>query len=514
MQRSNGKTRQRHTGQQAIAMPPPSFLFAGLLSDSLDRLMKRIVLFCLGLVCLSVALRGTEIEARWRALRAEATPEQLYTLLYALPKGGDLHQHAGGSNRSEWMWAILTDPQRNGGDTYYSRVRFTAAPDAIAATARYHTIRQITYDRLDGTTRSEYVRLTDLSPTEKDGWLNAFRLDAPGEGRREFFNAHWPRLGDINRNPTVRFELLVENLKAYAAEGVRYLESQFDVDKCVLADGTLLNDEAALARLEARLARPDVTALGITVRFQRSVLRFSPDAEDELAHSFAWVDAHRDRWVGINMVGIEENGFGYPIRFLRRFRELRRQYPRIALSIHAGEMDGPDKHIRDTLLLGANRIGHGVNLIQDPETLLLLQQTQRVLVEINLISNQLLEYTPDVRAHPFPEYLRTGVPVCLNTDDRGMWDSNLTDEYYTAVTTFNLSWTELVQLGRDSLRFAFVEEPVKAQLLASYDASVNAFEQRLLKGPTSDTWNGLRDTRPVTYSYAQRTWGFTFPEGL
>ncbi|MEJ1972057.1 MAG: hypothetical protein WDM96_06160 [Lacunisphaera sp.] len=62
-----------------------------------------------------------------------------------------------------------------------------------------------------------------------------------------------------------------------------------------------------------------------------------------------------------------------------------------------------------------------------------------MLVEINLISNRLLEYTPDLAKHPFPEYLRTGIPVCLNTDDRGMWDSNLTDEYYTAVTTFNLS---------------------------------------------------------------------------
>jgi len=71
-------------------------------------------------------------------------------------------------------------------------------------------------------------------------------------------------------------------------------------------------------------------------------------------------------------------------------------------SIHAGEMDGPDRHVRDTLLLGASRIGHGVNLIKDPETLLLMQQTRRVLVEVNLISNRLLGYVPDLSAHPFP----------------------------------------------------------------------------------------------------------------
>jgi adenosine deaminase CECR1 len=107
-------------------------------------------------------------------------------------------------------------------------------------------------------------------------------------------------------------------------------------------------------------------------------------------------------WVGLNMAGIEENGYGYPSRFLDTFRRMRARYPTLALSIHAGEMDGPDHHVRDTLLLGATRIGHGVNLIKDPDTLLLLQQTRRVLVEINLISNRLLGYVPDLSHAPVP----------------------------------------------------------------------------------------------------------------
>jgi adenosine deaminase CECR1 len=210
------------------------------------------------------------------------------------------------------------------------------------------------------------------------------------------------------------------------------------------------------------------------------------------------------------MAGIEENGFGYPARFLDKYRELRRRYPALALSIHAGEMDGPDRHIRDTLLLGASRIGHGVNLIKDPETLLLLQQTRRVLVEINLISNRLLQYTPDLSLHPFPEYLRTGVPVCLNTDDRGMWDSNLTDEYYTAVTTFNLSWDELVQLGRNSLIHSFAQPELKARLLGEYEAAVADFAARYSAGSVNDAINRLAAVKPVAYGYAKRTWGLEF----
>jgi adenosine deaminase CECR1 len=261
--------------------------------------------------------------------------------------------------------------------------------------------------------------------------------------------------------------------------------------------------------VKRRLAQPDVAGSGVTVRFQKAILRFLPGSEQSLAKAYEFVDAHRDLWVGLNMVGIEENGHGYPARFLEAFRALRVRYPTLALSIHAGEMDGNDSHIRDTLLLGASRIGHGVNILKDPDTLLLLQQTRRVLIEINLISNRLLEYTPDLTKHPFPELLRTGVPVCLNTDDRGMWDSNLTDEYYTAVTTYNLSWDEIVQLGRNSLTFSFIQPDAKAKLLADYDRAVAAFEAKFAP---ADSLSQLATVKPVTYGYAKRNWGFPFAQ--
>jgi adenosine deaminase CECR1 len=173
-------------------------------------------------------------------------------------------------------------------------------------------------------------------------------------------------------------------------------------------------------------------------------------------------------------------------------------------------MDGPDRHVRDTLLLGATRIGHGVNLIKDPDTLLLLQQSRRVLIEINLISNRLLGYVPDLSTHPFPEYLRTGVPVCLNTDDRGMWDSNLTDEYYTAVTLYHLSWAEILAMGRDSLSRSFAQPEVKARLLCDFDRRIAAFEERYGAGQPDGALSALSAVKPVTYGYAKRNWGFDF----
>ena len=229
------------------------------------------------------------------------------------------------------------------------------------------------------------------------------------------------------------------------------------------------------------------------------VARFLPDAEQRLRDLYAITDRYRDLYVGINMVGREDNEKGYPLRFLPVLRELRRKYPGINLSIHAGESDEPNYHVRDTLLLGAQRIGHGVNLITDPQTMVLMRNGP-YLVEINLISNLLLEYVSDYSQHPFPEYLRVGIPVALSTDDRGMWDSNMSDEFYVAVREFNLSWEEIVKLGRNSLYYSFLDEPTKQRLLANYDKSVAAFAE----GFKRKGWGALSSAQPVSYGFLCR----------
>ena len=109
------------------------------------------------------------------------------------------------------------------------------------------------------------------------------------------------------------------------------------------------------------------------------ILRFLPNAEDQLRRVYKLVHENPDLLVAVNMVGREDNDKGYPARFLPTLRELRQQYSGVRLSIHAGEVDEPNEHVRDTLLLG---------------------------------------YVNDYSEHPFPEYLRTGIPVALSSDDR------------------------------------------------------------------------------------------------
>ena len=376
---------------------------------------------------------------------------------------------------------------RDRGYEYFTKVRiencreygenaFSIAPYLLL----FRNIVASEYESLNDCERSEYKALRDLTNTEKAAWFNSVRLDKPYEGRDEFFQTHWQRLNALVRNPWIQAEILFKNMQAFGEEGLSYVEFQVAVGGFQMPDGSALTSDAVADILRERLQQKDAIDTGVTVRFQIAILRFVPFAEESLRSAYHFVHANPDLWVAVNMVGREDNDKGYPRRFLATMRDLRRQYSGVKLSIHAGEVDEPNGHIRDTLLLGADRIGHGLNLITDDE---LMRQMRHgpYLVEINLISNLLLNYISDYSQHPFPEYLRTGIPVALSTDDRGMWDSTITDEFFVAVTEYDLSWDEVKLLSRNSLSHAFIDQTQKQALLSRYNRAIKKFETRIGK---------------------------------
>ena len=437
--------------------------------------------------------------------KSKATDKQLYQFLYNMPKGADLHQHSSGSNFPNWWYEIATNSELNGGYSYYTKVSLNLCQgygqNAFGFSSPMLTFVNIsahTFHQLSVCEQKNYKALSSLTPTEKKAWQQSLWLDKDFEGRDEFFQAHWQRLNELTSNPYIAAELFVRNMKSFSAEGVIYLESQFNVAAFMTPDGKPQTQEKALTILKQRLAQKDAKETGVTVKLIYQLLRFSPIAEQQLIDIYKFVDKHRDIYVGINMVGREDNGKGHPLRFLSTLRELRQQYPAIALTIHAGEVDEPNFHIRDTLLLGADRIGHGVNLLGDPQTLLLMRHNH-YLIEINLISNLLLEYIDDFKKHPFPEYLRTGIPVALSTDDRGMFHSNLTDEFFVAVKSFNLSWQEVIKLSKNSLEYSFLNAEEKQVITDKFDQNIMSFEQKFKKNGVDSL-----DKSPVLNEFIRR----------
>jgi adenosine deaminase CECR1 len=440
---------------------------------------------------------------RFEEIKKTATPRELYAFLFDLPKGGDLHHHGGLSTVAEIWLDLAVKDQRN---RFYTLTRFGNCAGDTDALPRFYTIQRSTWQKLPQCFQGQYEALNDLTPIKRAAWISALRIDQPGEGRNEFFELIVKRFGELSKDPYLASDVMVENMRQFGREHVRYLEAQLVPTGYIDRAGEPVPPDEVARIYAERLSAEDAKSTGVIARLQDVIIRFLPHAEKNLEDAYAFVARHRDWWVGINMAGREDNEKGYALRFLETYRKMRQTYSGIGLSIHGGEVDLPGRQVHDTLLLGATRIGHGLNLITDPDTMLLMRD-RRALVEINLVSNRLLEYFPDLTKHPFPEYLRTGIPVCLNTDDRGSWDSNMTDEYYTAVTTYNLSWPEVVQLGRNSLEWAFADDALKRKLLHEYDEETAAFEDKYEIG---DWKSKVALIKPIGSGYAGRTWELRF----
>ena len=419
----------------------------------------------------------------FETLKQNGDDVALYRVLHAMPKGGDLHNHNSGSVYGEELYDIAAG-QVDNGYRYFTKVRINNCRNHAETDDSYllmfRTISQSEYDALPDCERQEHRALHALSESERAAWINSLRLDRPGEGREEFFGKHWQRMNAILTNPHVHLEMLYRNARALAEEGAGYLESIVAVEGIVDADGQPITPDEMVQMYRERLDDDDFRALGITVRLQVYVLRFTRNAEQQMRNLYGLAKRNGDILVAINLVGREDNDKGHPRRFLDTLRELRRQAS-VNLALHGGEVDEPNDHVRDTLLLGARRIGHGLNLITDDELMVDLRYGP-YLIEINLISNLLLEYIVDFSQHPFPEYLRTGIPVALSTDDRGMWDSTLTDEFFVAVKHFDLTWPEVVDLSRNSLAHALADEPTRRRLLDDFERKIEAFERTMTNG--------------------------------
>lgn len=496
--------------------------------SSLSNFSIHIPVLALIVAAFSPPVHADSFAERFEQIKKTASADQLYRLLQQVPKGGDLHQHLNHSYLAEDWLRVAVDPKVTRGNAFYTRLRprdcppepllspslSPSSPSPISSLGspssdprrepvRFHTVQRATYEQLLPCRKEEYVPLAALSESEQAEWMSALRIDRPGEGQSEFFEQIGPRHGELARDPNLARALLIENLRRFGREGLRYVEIQGTGPRFHTARGEPMDVEQSVQVLRSALADAAAQGIRVTARFIAIVVRTHPDAEARLEQAIALVARHRDLWVGVGYAGREQDDRGPALRFLPLFRRMRERYGDIPLSLHAGESTSSGSEVRDSLLLGARRIGHAVNLLGDPSTLLLLRGG-RFLIEVNLISNLLLAYVPSIRQHPFPEFLRLGIPVCLNTDDRGAWDSNMTDEYFTAVTAFDLRWDEIVKIGRDSLEHSFADAALKAKLIADYQREITRFERRLHK----DTWaDELRRVSPAISGYAKRTFG-------
>lgn len=136
----------------------------------------------------------------------------------------------------------------------------------------------------------------------------------------------------------------------------------------------------------------------------------------------------------------------------------------MSCTVHAGEAFGPASIHQAIHYCGAHRIGHGTRLGEDPD-LLAYVNDHRIPVEMCLTSNVHTQAVARLEDHPFRDYYDQGLRVTLNTDNRLISQTTVTDELTVAAQLFNLQPWDVRNLLINGFKSAFLPFLEKVDLL-------------------------------------------------
>ncbi|HXM37512.1 MAG TPA: adenosine deaminase [Gemmatimonadales bacterium] len=257
----------------------------------------------------------------------------------------------------------------------------------------------------------------------------------------------------------VAYEFVVD----VAAENVRYVEVRYSplLHRPALTLAQAI--EAPLAGIR-RAAVETGTKVGLIV----CGIRTLPPA-DSLDLARAAAEYRSAGVVAFDLAGAER---GHPAREHRAAFEYAAAHG-MACTCHAGEGDGPHSIHQALHELGAQRIGHGTRLAEDPA---LLEEVvaRKVPLEMCLSSNVHTHTVASVAEHPFKRYLQQGVVVTLNTDGRLTDGITLTDEYYLAHVALGLTTDELTRVVLNACESAFLPDYEKVALVSRVQSELEA----------------------------------------
>lgn len=155
----------------------------------------------------------------------------------------------------------------------------------------------------------------------------------------------------------------------------------------------------------------------------------------------------------------------YPMeRFMGLFAEVRKMgYP---MTIHAGEQ-GSTENILLAAKAGASRIGHGIAMSGHPEICQYIAE-RGIGIEMCPTSNLQTKAVDSAAHYPLREFLDAGIPVSINTDNRTVSGTTMTNELSLVQAWYNLDKDEICRLQRNAVETSFASDSVKERLCKLY----------------------------------------------
>lgn len=244
-----------------------------------------------------------------------------------------------------------------------------------------------------------------------------------------------------------------------AADGVVYAEVRFAPEQH-LERGLTLDQvvEAVLAGFAEGTAQAAGAGHRIRIGTLLTAMRHAARSQEiaELAVR------HRDSGVvGFDIAGAEA-GFP-PTRHLDAFEYLQRE--NFHFTIHAGEAFGLPSIWQAIQWCGADRLGHGVRIVDDITTtgprpvlgrLAAYVRDKRIPLELCPSSNVQTGAAPSIAEHPIGLLRDLRFRVTVNTDNRLMSGTSMSREMALLVEAFDYGWAELRWFTINAMKSAFI----------------------------------------------------------
>lgn len=272
----------------------------------------------------------------------------------------------------------------------------------------------------------------------------------------ENFLSKFQTLRLFYRSPEVIERLTSEAIQDAAKDHVRYLELRFTPVALSRAEGFDLGEVMDWVIQGTQKAQQ---AYGIKTRLIASVNRHE-SAEQAMRVVDLAIERMQAGIVGIDLAGNEAEFSG--IVFPQVFKKARNAG--LHITIHAGEW-GPPENIADAILyLYAERIGHGVRILEDPKVTALARDRQTVF-EVCVTSNYQSGVVPMHSVHPLKRMIDQGINATINSDDPSISQIELSNEYRLAVEQLGLSIQTLQDCVISAAHASFLPDEEKARLI-------------------------------------------------
>lgn len=263
----------------------------------------------------------------------------------------------------------------------------------------------------------------------------------------------------IFRSPEIIHRITTEAVEDAARDHVRYLELRFT--PAALAQSGVFHLEDVTQWVIDAVAEATSTheiEVGLIVSVNRhESLEIAEDAARIAA------DHIHDGVVGLDLAGDEAE---FPAQPFQSILGTAKQAG-LGLTIHAGEWAGAENVHHAILELGADRIGHGIRVLDDPQVTSLARE-RGIPFEVSVDSNYLTGVIPSLDAHPLPQMIQAGLRTTLTTDDPSILGTTLSLEYQHAIDHLGLSFESLKGFTLTAVQAAFLDTRRIRQLEAEF----------------------------------------------